>query len=77
MNDPLWSKDMLRGLTCRCWEKLGTFHIMAHITQVSQKKRVIFDCSAEFEGRSINQELLSGPGLKNQVAGVLKCFKQE
>ena len=44
---------------------------MAYITQVSQKKCVMFDCSAEFEGRSINQELLSGPDLKNQVADVL------
>ena len=37
---------------------------------------VVFDCSAEFEGRSINQELLSGPDLTNQVVGVLRCFQQ-
>ena len=35
------------------------------------KIRVVFDCSAEFQGRSINKELLSGPDLTNQIIGVL------
>ena len=46
-------------------------------TQASEKKYVVFDCSAEFEGRSINQELLSGPDLTDQVVGVLTHFQQE
>ena len=41
------------------------------------KIRVVFDCSAEFEGRSINQELFSGPDLTNQIAGILTRFLQE
>ena len=67
-------KDMPIGLMCHLWEKPSTFHIMVCTTQASQKKRVVFDCSAEFEGGSINQELLSGPDLTNQVVGVLTRF---
>lgn len=63
---------MLSGLICYPWEKLGTFHIEVCNTQASQEKYVfcLFDCSAEFEGKSINQELLSGLDLTNQVVDV-------
>ena len=37
----------------------------------------MFDCSAKFNGRSINKELLSGPDLTNQLVGVLIRFCQE
>lgn len=63
---------MLSGLICHPWEKLGTFHITVCNTQASQEKHVscLFDCSAEFEGKSMNQELLSGLDLTNQVVDV-------
>ena len=32
---------------------------------------------AEFQGRSINKELLSGPDLTNQIIGVLTRFREE
>ena len=38
---------------------------------------MVFDCSAEFNGRSINKELLSGPDLTTQLVGVLIRFHQE
>ena len=38
---------------------------------------VVFDCSAEYKGRFINKELLSGPDLTNQVTGVLTIFREE
>ena len=38
---------------------------------------VVFDCSAEYQGRSINKELLSGPDLTNQIIGVLTRFCEE
>ena len=38
------------------------------------KIRVVFDCIAEFQGISINKELLSGPDLTNQNIGVLTRF---
>ena len=31
----------------------------------------------KFEGRSVNQALLSGPDLINYVVGLLTCFRQE
>ena len=40
------------------------------------KSRVVFDCSAEFDGRSLNKELLTGPDLTNQVVWVLTRFRQ-
>ena len=40
------------------------------------KIRVVFDCSAEFDGRSLNRELLTGPDLTNQIVGVLTRFQQ-
>ena len=35
------------------------------------KIQVVFDCSSEFQRRSLNKELLSGPDLTNQIVGVL------
>ena len=37
---------------------------------------VVFDCSAEYAGRSINKELLVGPDLTNQIIGILIRFRQ-
>ena len=41
------------------------------------KIRVISDCSSEFQGKSINRKLLSGPDLKNQIIGIMKKFREE
>ena len=57
-------------------QKNGKFDIMVWTTQTSQEKNVAFDCSAEFEGRSINQELPFGPNLTNQIVCVLTHFRQ-
>ena len=37
----------------------------------------VFDCSAEFQGRSINKELLSGPDLTSQIIDILTRFCEE
>ena len=34
------------------------------------KIRVAFDCSSQYKGNSVNQNLLSGPDLTNQLIGV-------
>ena len=36
----------------------------------------MFDCSTQFSGKSLNQELLTGPHLANPIVGVLTRFKQ-
>ena len=40
------------------------------------KIRVVFDCSSEFHGRSLNKELVSEPDLINQIVGVLSRFRE-
>ena len=47
----------------------GVYH-----PQKPDKIRVVFDCSSELNGRSINKELLMGPDLTNQLIGVLTRF---
>jgi hypothetical protein len=41
------------------------------------KIRVVFDGNAEFPGESLNQHLLPGPNLTNNLSGVLARFRQE
>ena len=38
---------------------------------------VVFDCSAEFKGQSLNKHLLQGPDLTNNLTGVLCRFRKE
>ena len=37
---------------------------------------MVFDCSAELNGRSTNKELLPGPDLANKLVGVLTKFRE-
>ena len=37
----------------------------------------VVDCSSQDKGNSINQNLLSGPDLTNQLIGVLRRFRLE
>ena len=40
------------------------------------KIRVVFDCNAKFNGRSINKELIPGADLANQLVGILTRFRE-
>ena len=53
-------------------------HRRVYHSQKPGKVRVVFDCSAEFQGTSLNKELLPpGPELTNQLVGVLTRFRTE
>ena len=41
------------------------------------KIRVVFDCSPDFMGHSLNRYLLQGPDITNSLVGVLCRFRQE
>lgn len=49
----------------------GVFH-----PRKPEKLRVVFDCSAKYNGTSLNDHLLSGPDLTNNLTGVLLQFRR-
>ena len=38
---------------------------------------IVFDCSADYDGVSVNKRLLSGPDLTNQIVGILVKFRED
>ena len=50
----------------------GVYH-----PQKLDKVRIVFDCSAQFQGESLNSHLLQGPDLTNKLIGVLCRFRRD
>ena len=59
------------GDKCKVWylPHHGVYH-------PSKPNRVVFDCSAPYEGVSLNQQLLQGPDLMNNLTGILLIFRE-
>ena len=51
-------------------------HHEVYDSNKQEKIRVGFDCRAEFNGVSLNKNLMSGPDLRNQIAGVITRFRE-
>ncbi|XP_078344112.1 uncharacterized protein LOC144629777 [Oculina patagonica] len=51
-------------------------HAVFH-PQKPEKLRVVFDCATRYRGTSLNDQLLHGPDLTNNLFGVLVRFRQE
>ena len=66
--------DDLKDQLGRTWylPHHGIYH-----PQKPTKIRVVFDCSASFEGHSLNDKLLQGPDLSSNLVGVLTRFRQK
>ena len=92
-NDPMiftkyrdFMADMLRnGYAKRVYDQhlgpLNTHWYLPHHAvfhpQKPGKIRVVFDCSANYRGTSLNDQLLQGPDLTNSLVGVITRFRQD
>ena len=61
--------------------RMGKINYVPHHGVYHPKKpgkiRVVFYCSAQYAGTSLNQNLLQGPDLTNSLVGVLCSFREE
>ena len=61
--------------------RIGRVNYIPHHGAYHPKKpgriQVVFDCSGRYAGTSLNQSLLQGPDLTNNLVGVLCRFRQE
>ena len=53
------------------------WYIPHHYVNSSNKFCIVFDCSAKFDGVSLNDKLLQGPDLSNNLLGVFLRFREE
>ena len=55
-----------------------SWYLCHHGVKHQEKRlRVVFDCSARFDGRCLNDELIQSPDLTNHLLGVLLRFRKE
>ncbi|XP_046564520.1 uncharacterized protein LOC124273324 [Haliotis rubra] len=66
--------DELEGQPGKIWyiPHHGIYH-----PRKADKIRVVFDCSASFQGVSLNNMLIQGPNMTNSLIGILLRFRQD
>lgn len=57
-------------------EKWYILHHGVYHPKKPDKLRVVFDCSAKYQGTNLNDYLLQGPDLMNMLTGILVRFRQ-
>ena len=75
--ESLFSKGFAEEVHCKGIEG-KTWYLPHHGVRHPQKQklRVVFDCSAPFQGVSLNSQLLQGPNLTSSLVGVLTRFRE-
>ena len=53
-----------------------SWFIPHHMVQHNGKRRIVFDCSFQYKGLSLNESLLPGPTLSPSLLGVLLRFRE-
>ncbi|XP_057186686.1 uncharacterized protein LOC130552431 [Triplophysa rosa] len=53
-----------------------SWYIPHHLVSHNEKRRLVFNCSYQFQGRSLNDALLPGPTLGPSLLGVLLRFRE-
>ena len=48
-----------------------------HVLYKPEKTKVVFYCAAKYRGTFLNDQLLTGPDLKNSILGVLTRFRED
>ena len=65
------------GVADGCGQVWYLPHFAVYHPRKPGQTRVVFDSSAEYQGVSLNEELLSGPDQMNSLPGVLVHFQRE
>ena len=75
----LLSKGYAQKVPAEEIKKDAVFYLPHHGVYHPKKKklRVVFDCSAKYDGVSLNDMLLQGPDLTNSLIGTLIRFREE
>ena len=68
-----WRADTSKDKPGKVWT---VPHFVVH-NQNTDKYRMVFDFAAKFKGRCLNEELIQGPNLANQMIGVILRFRKE
>ncbi|XP_030844258.1 uncharacterized protein LOC105444708 [Strongylocentrotus purpuratus] len=73
-----------KGFACKVGEgrePVGRVWYLPHHPVINplkpDKLRIVYDCAAEFQGTSLNSQLLQGPDYTNKLVGVLLRFRQD